>query len=200
MKVVEVKQTSADHTRDRLLAAARDVISKKGKRGATTREIADAAGLNEATLFRHFGSKEALIMAVAQHYCGAVELRGVIESLSGDLQNDLFVIGETVMARMNSIRDFMRWSMVEEDLEESSFAMTTWRPHLAIYEIIAAYMERRVAAGELRGDPKQLALVFMGFIFAQVIGRKKFPIEQYYGTQGAALRFYVELFLDGVRG
>ena len=66
---------SPEETRERILAAAREVIATKGKRGATTREIADVAGVNEATFFRHFGTKEALIIAVAQHFCGFVALR-----------------------------------------------------------------------------------------------------------------------------
>ncbi|MGA8533637.1 MAG: helix-turn-helix domain-containing protein, partial [Candidatus Tumulicola sp.] len=75
------KSASPEETRERMLSAAREVIAKKGKRGATTREIADVAGVNEATLFRHFGTKEALIVAVAQHFCGFVALRGVAAQL-----------------------------------------------------------------------------------------------------------------------
>src|SRR3954447_21427019 len=53
-------------TRQRLLDAAVAVCAKHGLRGATTREIAAAAEVNEVTLFRHFGSKEKLIAAVVQ--------------------------------------------------------------------------------------------------------------------------------------
>ena len=47
--------------RDQLLPAAIKVYAESGTRGATTRRIAQEAGVNEVTLFRHFGSKEALI-------------------------------------------------------------------------------------------------------------------------------------------
>lgn len=53
-------------TRQRLLDAAVAVCAKHGFRGATTREIAAAADVNEVTLFRHFGSKEKLIAALVQ--------------------------------------------------------------------------------------------------------------------------------------
>ncbi|HSM78351.1 MAG TPA: TetR/AcrR family transcriptional regulator [Bryobacteraceae bacterium] len=52
-------------TTAKLLAAAIDVFSKKGL-AATTREIAEAAGVNEATLFRQFESKDHLIEAVTR--------------------------------------------------------------------------------------------------------------------------------------
>ena len=47
--------------RDELLTAAARVYAEAGYRGATTRRIALAAGVNEITLFRHFGSKDALL-------------------------------------------------------------------------------------------------------------------------------------------
>ena len=47
--------------RDELLSAAARVYAEAGYRGATTRRIALAAGVNEITLFRHFGSKDTLL-------------------------------------------------------------------------------------------------------------------------------------------
>src|SRR5689334_1397917 len=47
--------------RTRIIEAAAKVYSEVGYRGATTRRIAAEAGCNELTLFRHFGSKAALI-------------------------------------------------------------------------------------------------------------------------------------------
>src|SRR3712207_1163119 len=47
--------------RARILEAAARVYAEFGYRGATTRRIATAAGVNEVTLFRTFGSKAALI-------------------------------------------------------------------------------------------------------------------------------------------
>src|SRR5687767_15947222 len=47
--------------REQLLDAAARLYAEAGYRGATTRRIATQAGVNEITLFRHFGSKDALI-------------------------------------------------------------------------------------------------------------------------------------------
>jgi AcrR family transcriptional regulator len=48
-------------TRTTILNAAVEVFSQHGFRGSTTRRIADAAEVNEVTIFRYFGSKEALL-------------------------------------------------------------------------------------------------------------------------------------------
>lgn len=47
--------------REKLLEVAARVYAEAGYRGTTTRRIAQEADLNEVTLFRHFGSKDALL-------------------------------------------------------------------------------------------------------------------------------------------
>ena len=51
-------------TRQKLLSAARQLFAERGFYGATTREISRVAGVHETSLFRNFGSKEALFDAV----------------------------------------------------------------------------------------------------------------------------------------
>ena len=53
-------------TRHRILDAAARVFGQQGLEGATTREIASMAQVNEVTLFRHFQNKEGLLKAVLQ--------------------------------------------------------------------------------------------------------------------------------------
>ncbi len=54
-------------TRARLIEAALDVFGRLGLEGATTRQIAKRAGVNLAAIVYHFGGKEALHLAVAEH-------------------------------------------------------------------------------------------------------------------------------------
>jgi AcrR family transcriptional regulator len=194
------RSASPEETRGRILAAARDVIGRKGKRGATTREIADVAGVNEATLFRHFGTKEALLVACAQHFCGYLELADVAAQLTGNLANDLLAVSRLMLTRFDSLQDMIRWSLVEEEYEKDIFAQTAWRPQLAIMAIMTVFMQRRVEAGELRGDAQKLAMVFLGLIFMHALSRKKFPDSPLHRGEGDdALRFYVDVFLNGVK-
>ncbi len=55
---------SSEERRAAILRAVRRVFSQKGFDGTTTRELADAAGVSEALLFKHFPNKEALFSAM----------------------------------------------------------------------------------------------------------------------------------------
>ena len=46
--------------RDRILQAAFDLISRRSYEGVSTREIASAAGVGSASMFKHFATKELL--------------------------------------------------------------------------------------------------------------------------------------------
>src|SRR5580698_7338421 len=72
-----------EETRARILAATREIFERNGTRGTTTREVAERAGVNEATLFRHFGSKAALIGAMREDSCGVESIRNLLTGLDG---------------------------------------------------------------------------------------------------------------------
>ncbi|HTX58016.1 MAG TPA: TetR/AcrR family transcriptional regulator [Candidatus Acidoferrales bacterium] len=193
-------KVSPEETRERIVLAARDVIKRKGKRGATTREIADVAGVNEATLFRHFGNKEALIVAVVKHSCPDVKLRELIGTFGAEpVERQLLVIGKTMTEHLESMIDMVRWSLVETEYENSIFAREAWRPQTAVRSAVVEFMAAKVANGTLRGNPVDLAEVFMGMVFARVIAQGKFPDSRMFLDPEYALSLIVDVFLNGVR-
>jgi TetR/AcrR family transcriptional regulator len=63
----------APDRKKQLLEIAMKLFSDQGFDGTTTRKIAEAAGVNEALIFRHFRTKEDLFWAVLSD---RVERRG----------------------------------------------------------------------------------------------------------------------------
>ena len=53
--------------RSRILSAASRLIARGGREAATTRAVATAAGVQPPTIYRHFGDKQGLLEAVAEH-------------------------------------------------------------------------------------------------------------------------------------
>jgi AcrR family transcriptional regulator len=54
--------------RERILSAARDLFHRHGIRGVGVETIAETAGTNKMTLYRHFESKDDLIIAYLQSF------------------------------------------------------------------------------------------------------------------------------------
>ena len=74
----------------RIFKVAVDQLMARGYDGATTREIAEAAGVNEVTLFRRYGSKAALLeQAIASRLADTPLSQPVY---TGDLEADLLSI------------------------------------------------------------------------------------------------------------
>src|SRR5271166_5712578 len=81
LRALDAARPSTDQTRLRILAATRELYASKGSRGTTTRAVADRAGVNEATVFRHFGTKGQLISAMLDHYAGSTANPQLYENL-----------------------------------------------------------------------------------------------------------------------
>ncbi|WP_295812714.1 CerR family C-terminal domain-containing protein [uncultured Nitratireductor sp.] len=77
--------SSADHTRHSLVQAGLKLFGEKGYDGTTTREIATAANANIGSISYHFGGKDGLRTACADHI---VELLGEIAGSALNLKAD----------------------------------------------------------------------------------------------------------------
>ena len=101
--------------RERILQAAARVYAQHGFRGATTRLIANEAGVNEVTLFRTFGSKAALFDAMMHAHVAATPL----PELPAEPQNpeaEITAWCAALMGYMREARSIIRTSIGE--LEE----------------------------------------------------------------------------------
>lgn len=56
------------HTKESLILSTIEVISQKGLQGLTTREVAKKQGISESAIFKHYKSKNELILAVLEYF------------------------------------------------------------------------------------------------------------------------------------
>src|SRR5207237_7962338 len=61
---INASRMAGEERRLQILRVAMRVFSQSGFRGTTTKEIAMAAGVSEAMVFRHFATKEELYSAI----------------------------------------------------------------------------------------------------------------------------------------
>jgi AcrR family transcriptional regulator len=191
------RSTGTEETRNRILAAARAVYERNGTRGTTTREVAERAGVNEATLFRHFGSKAALLAAMREHACDLAAFREVVAAPSGaDVRTDLITLARTAVDNMHAQRNLLCLSLVEETADPAAYDAPEWRVPSEVRLLLTDYFARRVAEGRLAGDPEFLACTFMGIMFQYVVARKLWNSHVIDATTVDRL---VDVFLNGVR-
>jgi AcrR family transcriptional regulator len=69
VKTKPTPKMSSEDRRAAIVKAVRRVFAEKGFDGTTTRELAAAAGVSEALLFKHFPNKEALYSAMQVACC-----------------------------------------------------------------------------------------------------------------------------------
>ena len=62
--MANVPRLSAEARKEAIVEAVQDVFAEKGFDGTTTRELAKAAGVSEALLYKHFPSKQSLYAAM----------------------------------------------------------------------------------------------------------------------------------------
>ncbi|WP_033326261.1 TetR/AcrR family transcriptional regulator [Streptomyces yerevanensis] len=61
---VTAERSDAARNRSRLLEAAAQLIAEQGAENVTMREVAEAAGVGKGTLFRRFGDRDGLLLAL----------------------------------------------------------------------------------------------------------------------------------------
>ena len=59
-----IPRMAGEERRQQLLDVAKNLFSKNGFTGTTTKKIADKAGVSEAMVFKHFANKEELYAAI----------------------------------------------------------------------------------------------------------------------------------------
>ena len=95
-------------TAERIIDAALQLISEKGYTAATTKAIAELAGVNEVTVFRHFGNKRGILKAIVDQFSYNPVLQQVLrENITWDLEKDLLNFSLKYFDYMMSIKDFV---------------------------------------------------------------------------------------------
>src|SRR5690242_11322649 len=149
---------SASDRRSQLLDNALTVFSQKGFNGATTKEIAQAAGVTEAVIFRHFPTKQTLAQAVLQSEmnCPACHERMAEAQQCMDRDDDegLFrAIAEVIIAGFRSDARLERVFLFAA-LEGNEQGLAHFRSQsIPIFELLRDYIVRRQRAGAIGEFP-----------------------------------------------
>lgn len=176
---------SACDRRRQILEIASGIFARKGYQGATTREIAEEAGVNEALLFRHFPSKESLYWTMLEELClakgGHDRLKKILQEAEAESDLGIFqAIARQILERSARDRELTRllWFTA---LEKHELSVRFFKTFVAeYYEALAAYIRTRIRQGTFRRvDPLLAARGFLGMVVYHFLVQEFFGGEQY---------------------
>ena len=156
---IHTPRLQASDRRLQLIETALDFFSRKGYSGTTTKEIAAAAGVTEAIIFRHFPSKQDLYNAVLDHTHDSSQLAECIAQWKScmDRNDDAGLIRAIIERVIEGFRKDLRVHRVLmfAVLEGHEAALEYNRQFsLPILDLLWQYVSRRQSEGALRGtDP-----------------------------------------------
>lgn len=164
---------SSEETRRRLLDAALDAFGRYGFDGASTRRIARDAGVNLAAIPYHFGGKEGLHRAVAQHIVDEVrsKLGPIVDSVSHALESGNVgpeeagtmlqtMVGQAAETLLGH-PEAQRWApfILREQLDPSETFDVLYDGFMGnAHKLITALLAR--AVGKSEADPEVIAQAF----------------------------------------
>lgn len=165
---------SGDKRREQILQTAVSLFSHRGFRGTTTKEIANAAGVSEAMVFKHFATKDALFSAILEaKMCSdgphAFPWETNEALLAAIKEKDDFAVfyelGKQALQKHQSDTGFMRllfYSALEEhELAERFFGEFVTK----VYEFLGGYLKQRQKDGAIRKmNPRIIVRAFLGMI------------------------------------
>jgi len=183
--------------REALLHAALQTFSEVGLRGATTRRIAQAAGVNEVTLFRHFRSKDELIQAALEQFADRGASRTLPET-PVDPRTELIAWCRMHHRELHKRRALIRKALGEYE-EHPGHCARGMQTSVRIAHELAAYLLRLKQTGLAEGDWDERAAtnMLMGAIFTDAMGRDTMP-DRYPYTMRDAVERYVDLLLNAI--
>jgi AcrR family transcriptional regulator len=198
---------AGEERRLQILRVAMHLFSQRGFRGTTTKEIAQASGVSEAMVFRHFATKEELYTAILDHKACATELSDPCRLVEGAvLSKDDRAVFETLaftaLEHHEQDREFMRL-LLHSALEGHELAQMFWdRNVLEIYEFLGAYIAERQSDGVFRRiEPKIVVRAFIGMLIHHSLNNNLWdPSRRLLNiTNEEAAREFTEILLRGIR-
>lgn len=206
VSVIIGARMAGEERRLQILRVAMRLFSQRGFRGTTTKEIAQAAGVSEAMVFRHFATKEELYSAILD-----------LKACSGDAVDPCQVVAEAVdrkddravfeglarhaLEHHESDQDFQRL-LLYSALEEHELAQMFWEKFVRrVYAFLGDYIGQRQRDGAIvEIEPAIIVRAFIGMIIHHSLNnnlwdRKRTLLKL---SNEAAARHFTDILLHGI--
>lgn len=195
---------SSGERREQLIHVAIDLFSRKGFNGTTTREIAAAAGVTEAIIFRHFETKENLYTAIIdQKLNSPVTAEWVARLRSAmDRDDDRAVTRELISAIVQTHKTDPKFErlMLYAALEGNKIALLYMRElTTSIVDVFRNYFLRRQKQGFLKAHSPDVVLTAVaGMAQHYAISKYVHEFKEQCISDEEAIESFTSIAMEGI--
>lgn len=195
---------SAQDRREQLIQVAVDLFSRKGFNGTTTREIAAAAGVTEAIIFRHFETKEHLYTAIIDRRLNAADAAEWIAELRSDMErdDDEAVFRRLIRAIISTHKSDPKFErlMLYAALEGNQVALLYMcKVTESIVDEFRRYITRRQKQGRLRRiSPDAVLTAILGMARQYALDKYVHGFKEQSLSDDQALKTFTGIALNGL--
>lgn len=187
-----------DETQIKIMDATMTMIIEKGYSGATTKEIARFAGVNESTIFRRFGEKKEIVTA-------AMELQKWNPGLSeedfiyhGNLEEDLLAFSTIYMKKVTPQMVKVSIGLRSAELEGAALPGIMQVP-LVLKNVLVNYFTEMTAQGRMREcSVESLAMQFISMNFGFVFLDASFGNKLIRVSKKKYIQDSIRVFVSGI--
>jgi AcrR family transcriptional regulator len=183
-----------------LISSAASLFAAKGFKGTTTKEIARAAGVSEALVFKYFPTKRALYTAILAEKAPLSELLSAVDEVArkrDDHRVFTLIAGYRIRpgADPTMLRLLLFSALEGHELADMFFG----KQHRVFYDYLAGYIQTRIEEGAFRDvDPLLAARAFIGMVVHHRLLHEIFDVPLHCSHK-EIVATYVELFLNGLQ-
>lgn len=186
-------------TSNRIIEAFIELFRDCGYKGATTRAVAERAGVNEVTIFRHFKNKKGLMDAALQSISYSPFLEKKInEEMVWNLEQDLWVIAEGYHEYMDTIKDLVLIGMREADMFPELNEILVQIPKQLKANLVSYFFEMKRIGKLIDTDVELQAMNFIWLNFGYFLSKSRFGEHVISSSQNDFLKHSVQLFARGL--
>jgi AcrR family transcriptional regulator len=194
-------RTPTPSTRDRILAAARELFAAGGFKGTTTAAIARRAKVNEALIFRHFPGKTDLYAAILQAKLADEQVTRILRAAGcGRIpaEEALRQVAQGFLhcADTEFLRLYYHSALEGHELAVGFYDQFVRRLVLQVEELV----RRGIREGTFRSvDPRMAAQAFTGMLRSYTLTRELFPDHALPTDDATVADAFWDLFLGGLK-
>lgn len=196
------KRISGEERKERIVVAAGSLFAKKGFKGTTTKEVARAAGISEAVIFRYFADKSSLYAAIINRCCddkhGNLKLEARLKGKSG--KEAFIAIADYFMEIYAEDTTFARLLLFSA-LEKHRFSdMFIESRGLETLGLICALIKDGIKKSEFdKIDPELSARAFLGMVLHYCMTQEILGFKRFFSRpRKKVAEAFVGIFLNGI--